>query len=190
MSSLINGENNCKALADSGCTTYGIISERYASRHRLQRIPIFPRSMRGFDGPRDGLITEAAYFSMDVGGNKQQEMYAYIVPRLDGEDLILGLPWLYHQGVSIITHSPLGVPALRLLNGDHIPSLQHEPEMEIHQNSAQSFKVWMNRHKKNHDVQIFAASLRDIEKALEVKHHSDPKVKLPQQYHAWLEVFE
>ena len=65
--------------------------------------------MRGFDGPRDGLITEVAYFSMDVGGNKQQEMYAYIVPRIDGEDLILGLPWLYHQGVSIIAHSPLGV---------------------------------------------------------------------------------
>lgn len=146
--------------------------------------------MRGFDGPRDGLITEVAYFSMDVGGNKQQEMYAYIVPRIDGEDLILGLPWLYHQGVSIIAHSPLGVPALRLANGDHVPSLQHEPDMEIHQVSAQSFRVWMDRRKKNHSVQIFTASMRDIEKALEVKHHSDPREKLPKQYHAWLEVFE
>ena len=79
--------------------------------------------MRGFDGPRDGLITEVACFSMDVGGNKQQEMYAYIVPHIDGEDLILGLPWLYHQGVSIVANSPLGVPALRLVNGDYVPSL-------------------------------------------------------------------
>lgn len=146
--------------------------------------------MRGFDGPRNGLITEVAHFSMDVGGNKQQEMYAYIVHRLDGEDLILGLPWLYHQGVSIVAHSPLGIPALCLPNGDHIPSLLHEPKMEIHQNSAQSFKVWMDRHKKKHDVRIFAASLRDIDKALEVKRYSNPKVKLPQQYHTWLEVFE
>lgn len=127
---------------------------------------------------------------MDVGGNKQQEMYAYIVPHIDGEDLILGLPWLCHQGTSIIANSPLGVPSLHLANGDYVPSLQHELKMEIHQVSAQSFGVWMNHHKKDHEVQIFTASLRDIEKALEVKHYSDPKGKLPGQYHAWLEVFE
>lgn len=48
--------------------------------------------MQGFDGPQDGLITEVTCFSLDVGGNKQQEMYVYIVPHIGGEDLILGLP--------------------------------------------------------------------------------------------------
>ena len=87
-------------------------------------------------------------------------------------------------------NSPLGVPALCLVNGDYVPSLQHEPNMEIHQVSAQSFKVWMDRRKKSHSVQIFTASMQDIEKALEVKHYSNPREKLPKQYHAWLEVFE
>lgn len=32
--------------------------------------------------------------------------------------------------------------------------------------------------------------MQDIVKALEVKHHSNPKEKLSKQYHAWLEIFE
>lgn len=188
--SSVNETHNCIALADTGCTTYSIINERYVSRNRLQRIPISPRSMRGFDGPREGLISEVAHFSLDVGGNKQQDMYAYIVPRLDGEDIILGLPWLYHQGVSIDAKNALHKPALRLANGEMVPSMSHEPKMEIHQVSAQGFKVWMDRRKKGVDVEIFSVSVKDIEKALEVKRYSDPRKKLPQQYHAWLDVFE
>ena len=43
---------------------------------------------------------------------------------------------------------------------------------------------------KQKNVQVFAASLRDIEKALKVKTYSDPKEKLPKEYHPWLDVFD
>jgi len=39
-------------------------------------------------------------------------------------------------------------------------------------------------------VQIFAASLKDIEKALKTKTYSDPKTKLPAQYHEFLDIFD
>ena len=43
---------------------------------------------------------------------------------------------------------------------------------------------------KQKNVQVFAASLRDIEKALKAKTYSDPKEKLPKEYHPWLDVFD
>ena len=43
---------------------------------------------------------------------------------------------------------------------------------------------------KQKNVQVFAASLRDIEKALKAKTYSDPKEKLPKKYHPWLDVFD
>ena len=46
------------------------------------------------------------------------------------------------------------------------------------------------RDKQKRNIQIFAASLKDIEKALRVKEHSDPKIKLPPQYHTYLDVFD
>ena len=39
------------------------------------------------------------------------------------------------------------------------------------------------------NVQIFAASLRDIEKVLKTKTYSDLKEKLPKKYYPWLDVF-
>ena len=38
-------------------------------------------------------------------------------------------------------------------------------------------------------MKVFAVSLRDIEKALEPKKHFDPAVKLPKEYHQFLDVF-
>ena len=42
---------------------------------------------------------------------------------------------------------------------------------------------------KNKEAQVFAASMRDIKKVLRMKTQSDPKEKLPENYHQWLDVF-
>ena len=39
-------------------------------------------------------------------------------------------------------------------------------------------------------MHIFATSMGDIKKALQVKTYSDPHEKLPRHYHHWLEVFD
>ena len=50
---------------------------------------------------------------------------------------------------------------------------------------AALFDLWVKRHL----MEVFAVSLRDIEKALEPKKHFDPAVKLPKKYHQFLDVF-
>ena len=61
-----------------------------------------------------------------------------------------------------------------------------EPQVNCVMVNVASFKLAS----KQKNVQVFAASLRDIEKALKVKTHSDPKEKLPKEYHPWLDVFD
>ena len=50
---------------------------------------------------------------------------------------------------------------------------------------AAPFNLWVKRHLK----EVFAVSLRDIEKALEPKKHFDPTVKLLKEYHQFLDIF-
>ena len=61
-----------------------------------------------------------------------------------------------------------------------------EPQVDCVMVNAASIKLAS----KQKNVQVFAASLRDIEKALKVKTHSDPKEKLPKEYHPWLDIFD
>ena len=69
-------------------------------------------------------------------------------------------------------------------------------DAKIHEGSPQTtldvaaieaalFNLWVRRHL----MKVFAVSLRDIEKALEPKKHFDPAVKLPKEYHQFLDVF-
>ncbi|THC87386.1 hypothetical protein EYZ11_013167 [Aspergillus tanneri] len=49
--------------------------------------------------------------------------------------------------------------------------------------------MWARKRRKNKEIRVFAASLKDIEKALTVKKYTDPKDKLPAHYHQFLPVF-
>jgi len=67
---------------------------------------------------------------------------------------------------------------------------QTADSFEVRPISANAFHVWKQRRDKDSRVQIFAASLKDIEKALKTKTYSDPKTKLPAQYHEFLDIFD
>jgi len=57
---------------------------------------------------------------------------------------------------------------------------------------AAAFNMWRRkqRQSKHAGIQVFAASMKDIEKALCTKTHSDPRMKLPKHYHEFLRVFD
>ena len=61
-----------------------------------------------------------------------------------------------------------------------------EPQVDCVIVNTASFKLAS----KQKNVQVFAASLRDIKKALKAKTYSDPKEKLPKEYHPWLDIFD
>ena len=159
--------HNATALADTGCQSYGLISEKYVHCHQLERIPIKPRRMWGFDGlSAQSSITQVARTVLNVGENHQACVYFYVVSHLNGSDIILGLSWMWHQNIWINSKSPTGVSVLHLSDDLHASSVIHEPKLEIHQISAASFHTWKHCQYQDKSVWIFAASMRDIEKAL------------------------
>ena len=187
----INGVCHANTLADTGSTTYNIISSQFVLKHQIERIEIRPQSIRGFAGPEKDKITEVARFSLDVGGNYQPCVYAYVVPKLDGHDMILGLPWMKDQHAILLPDRS----KLVFRNGIEVPcglglgKLSDIPEaMPI---SAEAFSLWRRQQKKDKRIEIFAVSLKDIDKALRPKPPpTDPSTKLPHHYHEFLDVFD
>lgn len=91
VSTMINKECYIKTLLDTGCLSYGIIDSRFATRHRLQCVPISPIEMSSFEGERSP-VTEVVVVEIDIDGYKEAKVFFYIVLRLEDYDLILGLP--------------------------------------------------------------------------------------------------
>ena len=93
---------------------------------------------------------------------------------------------------------PEGSPQTTSFNAHHsakVP-LSIPLDVKIHEGSPQTtldvaaigaapFDLWVKRH----PMEVFAVSLRDIEKALEPKKHFDLTVKLLKEYHQFLDVF-
>jgi len=71
-------------------------------------------------------------------------------------------------------------PYLEFEDGAIIRPIAQQPQLEVHPIGATAFCMLKNqRDKQKRNIQNFAASLKDIEKVLRVKEHSDPKIKLP-----------
>lgn len=149
--------------------------------------------MRGYDGPSPTKSEEVARFSLDIGGNYQPYIYAYVVPKLDGHDMILGTPWMKHQNVVpvpvdsklVFRNSGMEVPC-----GPKLASLSDI--LKVMPISAEAFHMWRIRRarKKDSGVRVFAASLQDIERTLRPRKNTDPRTKLPAHYHEYLDVFD
>ena len=56
--------------------------------------------------------------------------------------------------------------------------------------SAVAFNWLVRRKKTRKNVEVFAASLADIQKALTVRSKTDSRTKLPKRYHKFLAVFD
>jgi hypothetical protein len=87
-------------FVDSGCLTYSLTNDRFARRAKLERIPTNnPIPIEGING-KAGVITEIARIPLDIEG-RTEEAWAYIVEETLGYDMILGLPWMKKQDVSL-----------------------------------------------------------------------------------------
>ena len=135
--------HNATALADTDCQSYDLISEKYVCHYQLECILIKPCRMQELDRlPAQSSITQVTHAVLNVGGNHQACVYFYVISHLNGSDIILGLSWMQHQNIWINPKGPTGVPVLHLPGGLHVPSVTHEPKLEIHQISAASFHAW------------------------------------------------
>lgn len=192
LSVLINKECYASSLIDSGCLSYGLIDSRFARKHKLQRMRIRPRETSGYDGYRGGEITEVATMDISIDGYGQEKAFFYVVPRLaEGYDMILGKPWIIRNDVVYYAKDDLctiGGPENKVRN----QSVWEDQTLDCVSISAVAYSALARKGKKKHQkVEIFSASMADIDKALAKREkRTDPRTKLPEEYHEFLDLFD
>lgn len=192
---LLNDLSYSKALVDSGCSCYALISERLVSKLQVDTIPIRPRPINGVFEDVARTINRVAHMSLDVGGHKQSRIYAYVMPD-QHDDMILGKAWLQDQNVilresSENPHLEFSSTGIRIYGrrsvANETSTIAEDAPRQI---SGNAFGLWTERAKKSAQVKVFAASMKDIEKALRPKEQLDAAALLPKHYHEFLPVFD
>lgn len=186
---LVNHTYNARTMIDTGCLTYGVISDKFVKIHQIPTIPIHPKPFKGVTGNIEE-INKIVRVQLDIGAHTEKGAYFYVIPDNLGYDLILGLPWLeQHDGRLEAKRGRLYLrtTGVRLWSTTKRPL----PKLDIAQISAATMGGFIQR-KRCHgqDIEIFAVSLADIQKALAPKRHIDPRTKLPRQYWKYLRLFE
>ncbi len=173
VSALVNGVATSQALVDSGCLVYGIVSDYFVRRHQLSCVQIEPRHLQSVEGVTEDAVSRVVSFDLDIGGHRQRKVYAYVVPKIEGYEMILGKSWLRRE------RALLDAARGCLIFQDSGLEVYSEPEKNPYSHapvSASVFSFLMDRKRK---LQVFTASLADINKALAEKKHTDPRTKLP-----------
>ena len=101
VSTLVNKESYSKTLVDTGCLSYGLVSQHFALKNNLQRITIPSRKLTSFEAVSTDEVTEVATMSIDIDGHYEEQAFFYVIPRMESYDMILGLPWITKQDVRI-----------------------------------------------------------------------------------------
>ena len=179
-------------LVDDGSQSYAQINEAYARQLSLPLLEVNPRNLGGvFKGPIT-TIRHVTYFSLDIGGIKTTNVFAYVVPQ-QHEKLILGKPWYKDNDVVLYAAEDklhIGRYGIDLFSNEVL----EKKSPSITQVSASTFGGLARRAKKRRqDIQCFAASLSDIDKALKPKAtvtREDVLAALPQEYHGFIDTFD
>ena len=185
---LINQSCYTTALPDSGCLSYGLIDSKFASKCGLERIPIPPRAMEGFDEMREEVCEEVVSVQLDVNGHTESAFF-YVAPKLANYDIILGRPWMKMNDVQCNPKRErlrIGSTGTYVWNAYK----QKEQKLDCVQISAAGFHTHIRRRRKDPRIEVFAASMADITKALAVKQKVDPRTRLPKQYWEFLDLFD
>ncbi|KAG9375577.1 hypothetical protein A1F94_013866 [Pyrenophora tritici-repentis] len=143
------------------------------------------------------VLDTVTYASIDIDGHQQKRVFFYVVPGLT-YDVILGKPWLEDADVTISAKQGcLDIGASNIRAWNHKKASYKPPLMKATQVMASAFMAEVRRSRRKNkgdgialDTGLFAVSIADIEKALKPRKRSDPKTKLPPQYHQWLKAFD
>ena len=187
VNALVNLERYATTIINSSNLIFAIISPIFAKKARLQCIRIAPRKIVGIEG--SGQINYVARFKFDIDGY-QDYGWGYVTNQHPGFDIILGRPWMNKRKVTLAPHQPsLYVHStgqrIRLQARNGSPKQDGLKPQEI---SAAAYALLVKHAKKDSTIQVFAASLADIQKALAPKAKVDHRTLLPKAHgnHAWI----
>jgi hypothetical protein len=187
---LVNDESFANTMIDSGCLSYGLCDYKFARKHKLERVRIRPRLVSGVDGSATDTVDEVVAVQLDLDGHREERVFMYLT-RIGEYDMILGLPWISAQGAMIDARKS---ELLLQSTGTTVKSVRAASDryrgcVKAVQVSAATFGLLSDRKRRAQGVQVFSATMTDINKALKVKVRTDPKLVLPEHYHEFLDVF-
>jgi hypothetical protein len=186
---IVNKNTNAKAMVDHGCCTNCLVAEKLVRKLELKRTPIRPIEVEGVNGQKS-VVDAITWFDLDIGGVRQRTA-AYISQSTYEFDMIIGKTWLERHGGVIDAEK-------RTLTLKHYGITVRSAEDSTHHMydpiSAAAFQlhVRQQRRRPKAAVRVFAASLHDIEKALQPKEVlTDEQVrqKLPKHVLPYYELF-
>lgn len=177
-------------IIDTRCLTYGAVSKVFIKKHELHTLQINPMPIKGISGSK--YMSQVLQTRINISTYTEHGAYFYIIPeRLLGVDLMLGLPWIkQHDGQ---LEPKQGRLYLRSTGARLKNTVLHKPKklgtVKISTTAVQCY-IHRQRKKPETTVQIFSATLKDIDKALRMKEKPDLQKTLPPQYHEFLPLFE
>jgi len=186
---LVDGLEFVDALIDHGSNSYAIVNKSFSQIHDLACFQIPPRSLRGVTGLA-GTVDQVCHFSIDLDGHKQSNVFAYVVEHAQ-HPIILGLPWIRDQDV---VYDPQ-IDSLDIRSTQtHVSrsTTQREQKYSIKATSPSAMQACIRQAKKGKEITVFAASMRDIEKALVSKKELSPeeiRKRLPKEYAEYWDAF-
>lgn len=188
---LVNQVTYASCMIDSGSLANAMVSPSLVKKAGLQCITIPPRRLLGING--EGAITQIARYTADIEGFKDTG-WAYVATDGMGFDILFGRPWMDRLQVtiapakrSIYIHSTRQRIRLLSREGEPVPILRnHRP---LYQIGAAAYSYHLRALKEN-DTEVFAASLADIQKALEPKKRVDFRALLPEAHRHLAKLFD
>jgi hypothetical protein len=176
-------------MIDNGCCTYCLVNERFVRKMNLPRIPIRPIKVEGINN-QTSTVSGITEFALDVDGVQQLRVAAYITKSTYDYNMILGKTWLEDVG-GIIDAEKKSLWMRRYRVSVHSTEVQTPLECYLVSAAAFQHHVRKSRQAKS-GLQVFAASMQDIQKALRPKLHKtreEVQEALPAYLQSYVDLF-
>jgi len=190
------------ALVDSGANGIAFVDQSFAHDNDLLLEPLRKaRRLEVVDGRQSvaGQITHITRLAVEIRGHK--EVLPCFVTKLGQQPIVLGIPWLQlHDAVTSWKDNTLtfasdycrrncGIQYRKRIRGV-TPENRTAKTLDVCMIGAAPFvrlADWARKAPEGYE--IFAVSLKDVEKALAPRVTIEPREKLPKEYHEFLDVF-
>ncbi len=189
MSTLVNKKSYAHTLYNTECLFYEIITSCFARNHNLQRMKIRPHMITRFDEPSSSSVNEVAVVQIDINEHQKSRTFFYIVFKIAFYDLILGLSWMKQNEIILNAgRASLTIEFTETIVQNRKASAKNEFNHVMM--SATSFtNLIQKKEEKQKEIEVFSASMTDIEKALTSQKKTDMRTILSDHYHEFLNVF-
>jgi len=150
---------------------------------------IRPHTIMRFDEPSDSSVNEVAVVQIDINRHQKSRAFFYIVFKIVFYNLILGLSWMKQNKVILNA----GRAFLTIEFTETIIQNREASAKSEFNHVMMSAMFFMNliqkKEEKQKKIEVFSASMTDIEKALTSQKKTDLRTILSDYYHEFLDVF-